>query len=397
MTAGTGQPSARELNAAAVRAMGAGDFLAAKQILAQALKDSPQLTPLWLNLAACCRALSDIPGALAAVDGALKAEPRSFMALLMKGSLFEAQGRIKEAARIYGFAIALEPHDGSLDAPTTQVLKRARELNARYVEEMVSFVSAEIGQVREKGSSAEAKRLNKFMDFALRRKTTYRQEPSDFFYPGLPSIEFYEREEFPWIDGLDASTPMILSELHNILRDDFRDFTPYVNYPDSVPLDQWLELNHSRRWGALHLYLSGKQMPANCSRCPGTMEFLASMPQPHMPGRSPAALFSALQPKTRIPPHTGVANTRLVVHLPLIVPEGCGFRVGNEVREWKEGEAWVFDDTIEHEAWNESTQPRVIFIFDIWNPRLSEVEREGITRMVDAMDKFNGFAAADGI
>src|SRR5262249_30517230 len=123
---------------------------------------------------------------------------------------------------------------------------------------------------------------------------------------------------------------------------------------------------------------------------------LKAVPQPRIPKRSPAAMFSALQPQTRIPPHTGVANTRLVLHLPLIVPEGCGFRVGNETRQWREGSAWIFDDTIEHEAWNDSQVPRVIFICDVWSPFLNQAEREAISEVIVAMDKFNGASAEAG-
>jgi aspartate beta-hydroxylase len=101
-------------------------------------------------------------------------------------------------------------------------------------------------------------------------------------------------------------------------------------------------------------------------------------------------MFSVLSPRTRIPPHTGVANTRLVLHLPLIVPDGCGFRVGSETRSWKVGEAWVFDDTIEHEAWNDSDETRIILICDVWNPRLVGEERELIARLMTAMDDFAG-------
>jgi aspartyl/asparaginyl beta-hydroxylase (cupin superfamily) len=107
-------------------------------------------------------------------------------------------------------------------------------------------------------------------------------------------------------------------------------------------------------------------------------------------------MFSVLQPRTRIPPHTGIANTRLVMHLPLIVPEACGFRVGAETRQWREGEAWVFDDTIEHEAWNDSDRPRTILICDVWNPRLDAEERETITALMSAMDRFNGSGPAGG-
>jgi aspartyl/asparaginyl beta-hydroxylase (cupin superfamily) len=71
-----------------------------------------------------------------------------------------------------------------------------------------------------------------------------------------------------------------------------------------------------------------------------------------------------------------VTNTRAIIHLPLVVPSGCRFRVGGETREWREGEAFAFDDTIEHEAWNNSDEPRVVLILDVWNPHLTLVEQE---------------------
>jgi aspartyl/asparaginyl beta-hydroxylase (cupin superfamily) len=134
----------------------------------------------------------------------------------------------------------------------------------------------------------------------------------------------------------------------------------------------------------------------NVRRCPRTFQALAGAPQPQVQGRSPASMFSVLQPRTHIPPHTGVANTRLVVHLPLIVPEGCGFRVGGETRDWREGEAWVFDDTINHEAWNRSDEPRTILIFDVWSPRIAPAEREAIAVLIAAIDQFNGAPAGQG-
>jgi aspartyl/asparaginyl beta-hydroxylase (cupin superfamily) len=109
-----------------------------------------------------------------------------------------------------------------------------------------------------------------------------------------------------------------------------------------------------------------------------------------MKGRTPSAMFSVLKPRTRIPPHTGVTNARLVAHLPLVVPEGCGFRVGNETRQWVPGTAWVFDDTIEHEAWNDSDRPRAILIFDVWHPALTPAERAMVTAMAEAMEAFVG-------
>ena len=106
-----------------------------------------------------------------------------------------------------------------------------------------------------------------------------------------------------------------------------------------------------------------------------------------MPDRSPSAFFSILKPQTHIPAHTGVTNVRSIVHLPLIVPAGCSFRVGGETREWREGQAFAFDDTIEHEAWNDSDELRAVLIFDVWNPHLSIREQELIMRYYVAADR----------
>jgi aspartyl/asparaginyl beta-hydroxylase (cupin superfamily) len=95
-------------------------------------------------------------------------------------------------------------------------------------------------------------------------------------------------------------------------------------------------------------------------------------------------MFSVLDARTRIPPHTGSTNVRLVVHLPLVLPGPARFRVGNVTREWKMGEAWVFDDTIEHEAVNDADSPRTILILDVWNPFLSEAERALVSAMMVA-------------
>ena len=106
--------------------------------------------------------------------------------------------------------------------------------------------------------------------------------------------------------------------------------------------------------------------------------------------RSPSVLFSLLRPGAHIPAHTGMVNTRLIGHLPLIVPPGCEFRVGNEMRPWVEGKAWMFDDTIEHEAWNRSGETRVILLFEIWRPELTPAERALVDAMFAAIDAHSG-------
>jgi aspartate beta-hydroxylase len=243
-------------------------------------------------------------------------------------------------------------------------------------------------------ASSELRRSDVFVERIVGRRQVYHQQPLQLAYPGLPEIEFWEPEEFPWLKALETAAPDIREEIAAILAEDADVLAPYVDYPDAAAVaEPWAELNRSPRWGAFHLWFDGRRVAWNAARAPKTMAALAGVPQPQTPGRSPMAVFSVLQPQTRIPPHTGVSNTRLVVHLPLIVPHGCGFRVGSETRAWCEGEAWVFDDTIEHEAWNDSDQPRTILIFDVWNPRLSEAERAAITAVMAAMDAFGAVSA----
>ena len=100
---------------------------------------------------------------------------------------------------------------------------------------------------------------------------------------------------------------------------------------------------------------------------------------PRVPGWGPSAVFSMLKAGAHIGAHTGMYNTRLICHLPLIVPPGCRFRVGNEVREWEEGKLLIFDDTIEHEAWNDGPEDRVVLVFDIWRPELTAQEKRELT------------------
>jgi aspartate beta-hydroxylase len=135
---------------------------------------------------------------------------------------------------------------------------------------------------------------------------------------------------------------------------------------------------------------AGQPVQPHLERCPRTAEAIASVPTVDIPGVGPTVFFSILDAKSHIPAHTGVTNTRLVVHLPLVIPAGCRFRVGSDTREWREGDAWVFDDTIEHEAWNDSDVPRAVLIFDIWNPYLSAAERDLVRATVTGVTEYYG-------
>jgi aspartyl/asparaginyl beta-hydroxylase (cupin superfamily) len=147
-------------------------------------------------------------------------------------------------------------------------------------------------------------------------------------------------------------------------------------------------LLNDARWSAFHLYRAGQPIPEHAARCPATMAALATAPLPQIAGTAPMGLFSILAPRTHIPPHHGMLNTRLICHLPLIVPDGCALRVGAETRTVRAGEVLIFDDSIEHEAWNDSDAPRAILLFEIWRPELTAAERQALTVLFESVSGY---------
>jgi aspartyl/asparaginyl beta-hydroxylase (cupin superfamily) len=388
-TATAGQEAARQ-NQAALRAMAAGDLAGAETALQQALRIDNRNLSAWLNLAAVRRQRKDVNGAFNAIQQVLTLDPRSFPALLMSATMLESEGRAVPAALAYGAALAYAPPDDRLDAPTLRAVQRGRVVHGAYTRQLNDHIRGRIAGAAGECTAVERRRIESFIDMTLRVRRRFRQEPTEYYYPGLPAIEFYERSEFPWLPDFETATAAIGQELVDIIREDEPGFAPHIQDDQQRPVDQGRELNHSPRWSAYHFFDKGRPIEDRCRRAPATIAAVTRLPQAAVALRSPFAMFSALAPRTRIPPRTGVANFRLVVHLPLIVPPGCGFRVGGETREWRMGEGWVFDDTIEHEAWNDSEDPRYILICDVWSPRLSPAERAAIAGIIAATDAFKG-------
>jgi aspartyl/asparaginyl beta-hydroxylase (cupin superfamily) len=268
------------------------------------------------------------------------------------------------------------------------MVEHARTEIAKDDAALAGAIEARLSGIREQHGGGSYRRVERCIDLLTGRRTRFTPQPTFMYFPEVPAVEFFERSDFPWLDAIEAATDEIRAELMGVLVSDREGLEPYIAYPEGVPLNQWKELNQSRRWSAYFLWNQSVPQPAHLARCPRTVEVLKRAPQCDVAARAPTAFFSILEPGTRIPPHTGVTNTRLTVHLPLIVPPNCGFRVGSETREWVPGKAWVFDDTIEHEAWNLSDVPRAVLIFDIWNPFLTAAERDLIRAATEVVGTY---------
>ena len=180
-----------------------------------------------------------------------------------------------------------------------------------------------------------------------------------------------------------AATPAIKAEALAMLGDPAA-LQPYAEAPKDRP-PRVNDLYGNPRWSACHLIRDGVPVAGNAGRCPATMAALAELPMPVIRDRSPMALLSVLAPGMHIPPHHGMLNTRLICHLPLVVPPRCRLRVGNHVREVREGEMLIFDDSTEHEAWNDSDATRAVLLFEIWRPELTAAERAALTVMYEGV------------
>jgi aspartyl/asparaginyl beta-hydroxylase (cupin superfamily) len=378
------------LNEDGRRALTRGDLKSARELLERAIAADPKHPALWQNLASTFRGLRLLEQEAAALERVLALEPRNLPALLQKGSMLELQGKPRAAAQVYQNALATIPPGAQVPEVLRPALQRAGAVIRTNNEALETYLTTQLSGIRAQLGAARHDRFDHCLDALVGKRAVYQPQPTFLYFPKLPAYEFFAREDFPWLDEIEAATPEIRQECERILAQDMSGTVPYVAYPAGVPLDQWVELNNSRRWSAFFLWREGKRIEENIARCPRTAELLSRISMCEVPRHGPTAFFSILDRKTRIPPHTGVTNTRVIVHLPLVVPPGCRFRVGSEIREWSAGHAWVFDDSIEHEAINDSDIPRAILIFDIWNPYLSAAERELVRATVAAYGEYYG-------
>ncbi|HZF96399.1 MAG TPA: aspartyl/asparaginyl beta-hydroxylase domain-containing protein [Allosphingosinicella sp.] len=356
----------------------AGEIEGARTSFAALARLDPKPPVVWLNLGRAHEAAGDHAAALRAFDEALAREAYFLPALLAKSRALAALGREAEALALTRAFLAGIPGDDAFPPAIRAQLADARAFVAAQAERSADRYLAAIAEVEAAYPGADLVRARGYAEHRAGRRKIYQQQPTGGHFPFLPAFEYFDRALFPWFEALEGRTAAIRTELLSLWAEEDPSFRPYVAYDAAAPVNQWAELNHSPRWSAWFLWEDGVRNDAHCARCPATAAALEKVPLLDIAGKAPSVMFSVLQPRTRIPAHTGTSNARTTVHLPLVVPEGCGFRVGAETRQWREGEAWAFDDTIEHEAWNDSDAPRALLILDVWNPLLSEAERAAV-------------------
>lgn len=369
---------------------------AAAPLLERALAAKPDHAIAHAYLARVHQARGDTDAALACLDRAITHEPSAWGARFEKASLLEALGRHREAALCWSAALPYVPAQ-AMDAPNVRpVVERARKAVETDRNQLRDHLDAETSALRSGERPRDLERFLHCLDITTGRRAFVTARPLMVPIPRLPAIPFFHREDFDWAAKVEAATADIQSELAHVSRVDAAGFSPYVQTRAGDDPGQFGALDNNMAWGAYFLWKHGRRIDEHCELCPKTIAAVEQAPLIRVRGRAPAVMFSVLEPGTHIPPHNGATNARLTVHLPLVVPPGCGFRVGDETREWKPGELFIFDDTIRHEAWNQGTARRVVLIFDVWHPMLTALERELVTRTIEGMIDYYGGASELG-
>lgn len=384
----TADPAKSQLEALAHRgidALRSGNPAAARTAF-EAIAACGRATPqIWLFLAQSCDMIDDRPAARAALAQVLGLDPANPYALVMHGELHSRDGDDRAAANWYDRALDAASRIPGLPADlVTRLNRAAAELAAiagRFTAAMEAALTAAGVDPAQTGE-----RFAESLAIVGGTAQPMLQQPTSFYFPGLPQRPFYDPADFAWVPALEAAMPAIRAEAQAVLADR-AGVAPYVEAPKDRPAKAHSLLNDAR-WSAFHLVQGGTPVSANAARCPATMVAIQSLPIPVIAGRSPMVLFSILAPGTHIEPHHGMLNTRLICHLPLIVPPDCRLRVGNQTRTVAAGKMLIFDDSIEHEAWNDSTEMRVILLFEIWRPELTASERAGLTAIFESISVY---------
>jgi hypothetical protein len=392
----TPQTDGPALARSAADALRRGDPRTARDLFLQAARAGQVDVPVFMGLAFACLALEDWPGVAASTDRVLLLDPRNLRALIMRGDVHERDGDSRAAAAYYLTALRSAPPADRAPPDLLPELRRVQQKHEQFTQRYTQHVLAYLQQRGFDMNTQADTRFGESVDLLLGRRRLYVQQPVYYYFPQLPQRQFFELDAFAGLAAVAAAAADIRAELDLLLQDPAA-FGPYVQGPPNRANVDPTGLVNNPDWSACHLRRNGQVVELNAARCPRTLAALASVSQPDIAGRAPSVLFASLQPGKRIPPHNGLVNTRLICHLPLLVPGKCRLRVGNEIRELQAGKAVVFDDTINNEAWNDGDGPLVYLAFDIARPELTATEHELVGTLFDAIDAFGGQKQSWGI
>jgi tetratricopeptide (TPR) repeat protein len=368
-------------------AIASGDFPAAANYLTTLLENSPGDLQALTQLGQALYRQGKLEQAIAVYTDYWRIKPGSGTIYLTLGCLYVELGDIDKAAQIFSLGEVVD-HDllslwknPDTNPGVSQMSKTAWETLCRHHTELhIAAVDAD-GQLESLKRIRDAVWPLADMRPVIHDHPKHRPQGFSIKYDTAP--RFFDSNMFPWREHLELRYPDIRSEILaglNVATDG----RPYLTHRHRLEGKLWEPLVNKMSWASVHLYQNGVANEQVVHKFPHTLEALTGVPLATTDGKPSEVFISVLAPHTRIPDHFGVSSAILTAHLPIDVPPDCGLQVHEEIRVPEAGKLMVFDDTWEHSAWNNSDQPRVVLIFELWHPALSEPEKSAISRSFQA-------------
>ena len=378
-------------------AMLRGNSTRAITFLEPALRAHPEVDQLAIDLALAHLANGSSAVAVCVLEAALTRNPSHLVAWLLLGQIKDDSGDETGASKAWYQAVSRAKREGQwTEAQNTPIalantIKNARVKAQAYRRELLFGC---YGILRERFGTQELRRVELALTGYLRegdsRPKSARQRPTFLYFPGLPDAPYLDPLLQPWATRLQAAYPSIREEALRIIAEDAV-LADFVKVPKGRRMLDYVSGDGpAPAWEAFFFYRHGERFDANHARCPKTSALLESIDLCHINGQAPEILYSVLRPGSRIMPHYGVSNVRVVMHLPLQVPSDCALNIVDVGEHcWNEGQLMMFDDTYLHEAWNRSNSTRVILLMDCWNPHLTFIERIAMRELIETVGSLN--------
>jgi aspartate beta-hydroxylase len=378
-------------------ASGTGQLGRAVEVLESVARHHPANSQLALDLAIARAHAGDLGAAIRTIETALAADPDFYKGWLLLGEFRDANDDDQGALQARFQAVTRAKRDGAWHSEATTppellepVLRAIEQLRTRRRD--LFFGSYEA--LRREHGAAALKRVDKALSGYLREWDATppdpRQRPKFLFFPDIPCPPYHDPFLQPWAARLRDAFPILRADALRVLDED-KQLPNFVDFREGDPVENVLKGDGPRpAWEAFFFYRHGKRFDQNHLRCPKSSEVIESLELCRIDNEAPEILFSVLTPGTHIQPHYGVTNTRLVMHLPLVVPPDCALNlVDAGEHAWKEGELVMFDDTFKHEAWNRSSSTRIVLLMDCWNPHLTAAEKMAIKQMIETISNLH--------
>ena len=352
---------------------------------------------LRLELASTLAASGDSVNAIAELRTIVREDSGAFSAWLLLGELLTLRGSHIDGLKAKQQALSQAQVRGEWRTENS-IPQHMRSLvlqaAASVREGKCELFYASYEGVRQEYGSGALSRVDRALAGYLGSESSLppdpRQRPKFFFFPGLPPGPYHDPFLQPWAKALQQSFAGIREEAIRVWTED-QQFDPFLALSQGARMEDYLTNSSGKpSWEAFFFYRHGERFDANHARCPNTSALLESVELCRVENQAPEVCFSVLSAGTHILPHYGVTNTRLVMHLPLVVPGECALNILGDGGEhhWREGELMMFDDTFQHEAWNRSATPRIILLMDCWNPHLTGIEQKAVKQLVETISAF---------